>query len=220
MYNVIKERLEKLLKHHDLSGRTKDIISQGKFTTQRVGLTKKTTSCFETKEGFAIGHGESYCVGSYDAETARMMAESEVNNSLPKELSRLELYADTKRLDWHVMNVLAAAKAAHEVNRVYCASIGDDSQLPWALAPDWQKESAVLGVLFHFENPMAGPEGSHESWTAEKLRTGWVYGAVKDAKNKTHPCLVPYNDLPEAQRLKDSLFVSVVKPFAPNREEY
>lgn len=220
MYKMIQERLGKLLNHHNLMARTSDIIAKGTFTTQRVGNTRKTVSCFETEDGFLVGHGESISAGLFNEETGRLAAEFNCQENLAKELAGYELYTDKRRMDWHVMNVLAAAKAAHEVNRIYCSSIGDNSQAAWDLAPTWQKNSAVLGVLFHFENPMAGPEGSHESWTAEKVRTGWVYGPVKDADRKTHPCLVPYKDLPQEQQLKDSLFVSVVKPFMPNREEY
>ena len=40
---------------------------------------------------------------------------------------------------------------------------------------------------------------------------GWVYGIVKDPESKTHPCLVPYQDLPAEQRIKDSLFGLTVR---------
>jgi len=102
------------------------------------------------------------------------------------------------------------AKACHEVNRAYCASIGDNSQAAWNDAPDWQKESAINGVLFHLRNPDAGPSGSHENWLREKEATGWKHGAVKDAEKKEHPCMVPYDRLPKEQQAKDALFVSVI----------
>lgn len=109
---------------------------------------------------------------------------------------------------------LDIAKACHEVNRAYCRSIGDESQLPWDEAPDWQKESAVDGVLFHLKNRDAGPEGSHKNWMAHKEREGWVYGPVKDVEKKEHPCMVPYPELPKEQRVKDDLFVAVVHALA------
>ena len=89
------------------------------------------------------------------------------------------------------------ARVAHEVNRSYCAAIGDDSQVAWKDAPQWQQESAVNGVLMHIENPNAGPEASHESWSAEKVENGWVYGTEKDPVARTHPCLVPFEELIE-----------------------
>ncbi len=102
------------------------------------------------------------------------------------------------------------AKACHEVNRAYCASIGDNSQPSWDDAPDWQKESAINGVLFHLRNRSAGPQGSHENWLRDKTAAGWVLGPVKDAEKKEHPCMIPYDQLPKEQQAKDALFVAIV----------
>lgn len=107
--------------------------------------------------------------------------------------------------------VVRVARVCHEVNRIYCESIGDNSQPVWEEAPEWQKTSAMTGVIYLTENPGASPENSHESWLAEKIRTGWRYGPEKDAEQKTHPCMVPYEDLPEDQRRKDALFHSIVR---------
>lgn len=104
--------------------------------------------------------------------------------------------------------MIALAHIAHEANRAYCRLLGDDSQPAWDDAPDWQRESAVKGI----EGAVRGntPEQSHESWTAEKVATGWTFGPVKDAEAKTHPCLVPYAELPPEQRVKDALYIAVV----------
>lgn len=102
------------------------------------------------------------------------------------------------------------AHICHEANRAYCATIGDKTQPCWEDAPDWQRSSAVDGVLFHLKNPGAGPEGSHNNWLKTKQEEGWVWGEVKDAEAKTHPCIVPYKDLPETQQMKDFIFVGIV----------
>lgn len=104
-----------------------------------------------------------------------------------------------------------AACAAHEANRVLCAALGDNSQPSWADAPEWQKTSAVKGVEMIAANPSTTPEQSHEGWLAEKRATGWRYGPVKSAETKEHPCFLPYDGLPAAQRLKDELFGLVVR---------
>lgn len=103
------------------------------------------------------------------------------------------------------------AEVAHEVNRAYCQALGDDSQTSWTDAPDWQKASAVDGVMFHQANPLSTPEDSHENWCREKVADGWVYGPVKDPAKKQHPCLLPYNELPVEQRAKDYIFSAVVR---------
>lgn len=108
------------------------------------------------------------------------------------------------------METILIASVCHEANRAYCLTQGDTSQLPWTEAPDWQRQSAILGV----EKAIAGatPEQLHESWTAQKVADGWIYGPVKDADATppTHPCLVPYPELPAAQQVKDALFGAVV----------
>lgn len=108
--------------------------------------------------------------------------------------------------------VRLCAGLAHEANREYCITIGDYTQPTWATAPDWQVTSAVKGV----EGVLAGntPEQSHEDWLAEKERTGWKYGPVKDPDNREHPCFVPYGQLSPEQRMKDELYVSVVRAMA------
>lgn len=103
------------------------------------------------------------------------------------------------------------AAVCHEVNRAYCQSIGDDSQVFWEDAPKWQQDSAMNGVRFAFENDFPSPAEMHDNWSKEKIADGWVYGEKKDPEAKTHHCLVPYDELPEAQRIKDIIFSSVVK---------
>lgn len=102
------------------------------------------------------------------------------------------------------------AQVAHEINRAYCASLGDTSQPAWADAPEWQQASALAGVDMHLANPDATPEQSHESWLAQKVADGWTYGEVKDADKKQHPCCVLYAELPPEQKAKDYLFRAVV----------
>lgn len=108
--------------------------------------------------------------------------------------------------------VEAYARAAHEVNRAYCITHGDSSQLSWVEAPDWQRDSSRQGVAMALAG--ATPEETHESWVKEKIRTGWRYGPVKDAEKKEHPCIRAYAGLSEEQRRKDDLYLSVVRAMA------
>lgn len=103
-----------------------------------------------------------------------------------------------------------AARAAHEANRAWCKFNGDDSQLPWDEAPDWVKMSAYSGASSLLMDPEATAERSHESWVKYKKLDGWKYGTEKSAEKKTHPCLVPYDELPSVDRFKDELFIAVV----------
>ena len=100
---------------------------------------------------------------------------------------------------------------AHEANRLYCQLIGDDSQPSWDNAPEWQQSSILKGVMALKLNPNLTPEDQHNAWMADKRQAGWTYGDEKDADLKTHPCMVPYGELPQEQQLKDLIFQTVVK---------
>jgi hypothetical protein len=118
-----------------------------------------------------------------------------------------------------LIDVEQIARVAHETNRAYCASIGDTSQKPWEDAEEWQRESARRGVMFTLEVPEALASAQHDAWRADKVADGWVYGPVKNAALKTHPCIVDYAELPRQQRLKDHLFRGVVTAFIQSATE-
>lgn len=115
------------------------------------------------------------------------------------------------------MNELAGveviAKVCHETNRAWCEALGDMSQQPWDQADEWQRVSAVKGVEFALNGGTA--EEQHQEWCADKQADGWVFGDIKDSDAKTHPCLVGYYSLPQAQRYKDALFIAIVRTLAP-----
>lgn len=110
-----------------------------------------------------------------------------------------------------IFSIEQIAKVCHEANKSFCEAImGDNSQLSWEQAPDWQKESAKAGVVFCMDNPDAPPSANHDSWLKEKEKDGWKYGEIKDAEKKEHPCFVPYEKLPVEQQKKDYLFKAIV----------
>ena len=43
----------------------------------------------------------------------------------------------------------------------------------------------------------------HEVWAQGRIAEGWTWGEQRDDKQKTHPCLVPYEELPDAEREYD-----------------
>ena len=103
------------------------------------------------------------------------------------------------------------SRVCHEANRAWCLVNGDDSQTPWITAPDWHRDSVINGVKFAIMNSDAPASAQHDAWMAEKIADGWVYGETKDANTKTHPCLVPFDQLPKYQQQKDRLFRAIVK---------
>lgn len=124
---------------------------------------------------------------------------------------------DSMNREFSELEIQIAARVAHETNRAYCILLGDNSQRPWD-ALSWDDEADLklieLGVA-GVRDVIAGggPESSHEKWMAGKLADGWKLGPVKDAEKKEHPSLVPYAELPEAERRKDAIFVGAVLSF-------
>jgi RyR domain len=106
------------------------------------------------------------------------------------------------------LSVEKIASVCHELIRAYCWAIEDYSKKSWVDAPDWQKDSTRAGVKFIKEYPNVNHQDLHASWLDHKVKNGWVYGEVVNEEDKTHPCIMPYGDLPEEQRLKDELFRS------------
>ena len=42
-------------------------------------------------------------------------------------------------------------------------------------------------------------KNAHENWAVQRMKDGWRYGARRDDAKKEHPCLVPYEQLPESE---------------------
>ena len=123
----------------------------------------------------------------------------------------LAVFIKPEQIDWALDFIETVAEKCHTMNAAYCRDLGDDSQPSWPHAPDWQKASAIKGVVFHLAHPDAGPEASHNEWLKEKAADGWEYGEVKDPDKKTHPCFVNFEKLPPEQQYKDVLFKAVVE---------
>ena len=43
----------------------------------------------------------------------------------------------------------------------------------------------------------------HDVWAMTRMEQGWTYGEKRDDKLLKHPCLVPYEELPESEKLYD-----------------
>jgi len=48
-------------------------------------------------------------------------------------------------------------------------------------------------------------KSNHDQWARQRLSDGWRHGPRRDDSSKEHPCLVPYEDLPEAEKEYDRI---------------
>lgn len=168
---------------------------------------ERTTICVLTMANDFTVWGESSCV-----------CKEEFNKALGEEYAFKAAFDKAWAFEGYLLaeernpSIEGIARLCHEANRAYCQSMGDNSQLPWEEAPIWAKSSAINGVMAHMASELT-PEQSHECWMAQKLEEGWVYSEEKDTDALTHPCLVPYDQLPRSQKAKDYIFRGIVRAF-------
>ena len=43
----------------------------------------------------------------------------------------------------------------------------------------------------------------HDVWAESRISQGWTYGPERNDQLKQHPCLVPYEQLPEVEKAYD-----------------
>jgi hypothetical protein len=100
------------------------------------------------------------------------------------------------------------ARVCHEANCAYCLAIGDPAFSSWNTLDEGYRHSVRAGVKAAQEG--ATPRASHAAWMKERLSNGWAYGPVLDREAHVHPNLVPYDELPDAQKKKDEIFILLV----------
>jgi hypothetical protein len=46
-------------------------------------------------------------------------------------------------------------------------------------------------------------ENAHDHWARQRMGEGWTFGPERNDVRKEHPCLVPYDQLPESEKEYD-----------------
>jgi hypothetical protein len=87
-------------------------------------------------------------------------------------------------------------------NRAQAADIPNKlNRLGYELAPSHGLTPAKLQLTERDVEDLAIRE--HDRWMNERRRNGWTYGPVRDNSRKHHHLLVPWSQLPDAEREKD-----------------
>lgn len=111
----------------------------------------------------------------------------------------------------HISHLETTAIVLHNSIRLLQLALKNDIvSEKWENATPDQRSSSRRAVVWRLQNPNALPNEQHDQWMRDRIANGWVYGEVKDTERKTHPCLVPYEELPEGERLKDELVGVIV----------
>lgn len=104
----------------------------------------------------------------------------------------------------------AVAQTVHEAIRAWGAAHGQTDIPCWDEAPEWMHKSTRESVLHVLKNRGMDGRTQHHLWMEEKVRDGWRYGPSKSEETKTHPLLVPFDELPEVEKKKDELVIAIV----------
>jgi hypothetical protein len=108
------------------------------------------------------------------------------------------------------------AKICHEAVAAYSKSLGDSKAIPsWDKATEEEKEAVTKSVILHIGSVDAYPAENHNAWVKERVDSGWVFGEVEDEKKKTHPFILPFDQLPIEQQIKEHLLRGIVQSMIP-----
>jgi hypothetical protein len=105
---------------------------------------------------------------------------------------------------WKAMEVMQG-EIACEIRRML-----GESQLDQAMFDDAQRARRVE-ALKKCAAESTSDSDRHEAWIRMHVDDGWVYGEQFDPKAKTHPNLMPWEDLPDSTRSKAKIFDIVAK---------
>lgn len=80
--------------------------------------------------------------------------------------------------------------------------------MPWDRVP-WQKRTEYAVAVRDQIVTKRPPRELHLAWMAQAQADGWKYGKVYDHRNKTHPELVPYEQISKWKMDKELLFIEL-----------
>ena len=101
----------------------------------------------------------------------------------------------------------------HEALRGFVQAETGEKLPSWSQVPKWMRRATQDSVQFVLADPDAPAGEQHRNWMETKLEGGWRRGETKDARRKTHPLLIPYEDLSEFEKQKDRLVIAIVRSF-------
>ena len=115
---------------------------------------------------------------------------------------------------------ITARDIAHRINDVTCWIPRPDGSLPneWSELSDEQQNHAINAVKEIYNSEPKTAEELHELWMKPLLATSWKTGEYNIIK-RTHPCLMPFNELPDSEKLKDILWQKMTEAFRNFHEE-
>lgn len=101
-------------------------------------------------------------------------------------------------------------KLCHDANNELMVANGETPQGAWDTLDDHLKQMTRDSVQVIINDPTITAEDIHNTWMDNKRRDGWVYGTTKDATKKTHPLMIPFDEMNDIDKAKDQSFIDIV----------
>ena len=88
----------------------------------------------------------------------------------------------------------------------------------WEYLTYEQQSHSINAVREIYSNSEKSAEELHELWMKPLIEHGWKVGEYS-SENKTHPCLVPFDKLPESEVVKDRIWQYLTEALKPYYKE-
>lgn len=112
-------------------------------------------------------------------------------------MDKLEFIARVRYLGW-ICYQMGAGLPLHDVAEDYELS-------------DERLKSLIEGTSWALENPEATIQDNHENWMKCKEKQGYTYGKELDTIKKTHPSMIPFDELSGVEKNKDDMDLLMTK---------
>ena len=112
-------------------------------------------------------------------------------------MDRIEFIAKVRYLGW-LCYQMGADLPLHDVPEDYKIS-------------EERLKSLMKGTEYVLNNPSTTAEENHNIWMEAKKTQGYTYGEVLDVEKKTHPSMIPFENLSNVEKRKDEMDVLMVK---------
>jgi len=113
------------------------------------------------------------------------------------------------------LSVAQTARAFHQTLQSLRGSWGTGELDDWEDTSEHNREMGCKFIREVMKNPQITAEAHHDKWVAEMAMRGYRNGDVRDHNAKTHPFMVPWEDLEHEDRVEAMLMVNMAKILLP-----
>jgi hypothetical protein len=100
-----------------------------------------------------------------------------------------------------------------QIAKIIHAAMTMETTISGKMSPPWHIVAASLteDVCMVRERKGMTPTDFHDNWKAKMVEEGFIYGSDFDLEAQTCPFLVPFDELPQVEQMRNTLFVSLVR---------